>query len=262
MSELHSRAKSLIHAAQQRQKFYADKKRAPARFSLGDLVLLSTKNLKLKDECGKKLLPKYLGPLKVVGLIGDAAYRLELPQHLKVHPVFHVSLLHRYNQGSSAPTPPPWHLIADTSQPEVVHVLKHRERTSGNLSLREYLVRWEDHPNSDDSWVPCTRVPEGPVLRYWAARTPTESEGLESPLLAAHRRSRRLLGIAAAHPEQSHVSGRPVWARDPLSMVCRLGLVIPHSRVRDGREPARKGRFKRPQWPTVCSIAALFLEAA
>ena len=49
MDELRKRAKDLIYAAQQRQKFYADKHRKEAEFAVGDKVLLHTKNLKLKD---------------------------------------------------------------------------------------------------------------------------------------------------------------------------------------------------------------------
>ena len=41
----------------------------------------------------KKLRARYYGPYQITQKINDQAYRLDLPNHLKVHNVFHVSLL-------------------------------------------------------------------------------------------------------------------------------------------------------------------------
>jgi len=55
-------AKAALAAAQDRQKAYADGKRRHITFQLGDAVLLSTKNIKLKYPGTPKLLPKWIGP--------------------------------------------------------------------------------------------------------------------------------------------------------------------------------------------------------
>ena len=61
-------------------------------YKVGDLVLLSTRNLKLKGTPGK-LQKRFVGPFRVIETIGEQAYRLALPEDWRIHPVFHVSLL-------------------------------------------------------------------------------------------------------------------------------------------------------------------------
>ncbi|KAJ9521151.1 hypothetical protein QJQ45_022858 [Haematococcus lacustris] len=66
-------------------------------FSPGQLVLLSTKNLRLKPGKAKKLLPRFIGPFKVLEHVGPVAVRLDLPPAMaRMHPVFHVALLRPY----------------------------------------------------------------------------------------------------------------------------------------------------------------------
>ena len=43
-----------------------------------------------------KLIPRYIGPYRVLRKVGQVAYELDLPSDLEsVHPVFHVSMLHK-----------------------------------------------------------------------------------------------------------------------------------------------------------------------
>ena len=77
-----------------RQKLFADGKRRDASFSVGDEVLLSAQNLRLKGHSpanARKLMPEFVGPLKVVKQITPVAHELELPKSMKIHDVFHVS---------------------------------------------------------------------------------------------------------------------------------------------------------------------------
>ena len=74
------------------QKSYYDKKHWDIQFSVGDLVLLNTQNLRLKGILDK-LQRKFCGPYRVVEKIGTQAYRLKLPDTWRIHPVSHVSLL-------------------------------------------------------------------------------------------------------------------------------------------------------------------------
>ncbi|GJV20408.1 putative reverse transcriptase domain-containing protein [Tanacetum coccineum] len=88
--------KSRIQAARDRQKSYADVRREPLEFQVGDKVMLKVSTWKGVIHFGKrgKLNPRYIGPFKILAKVGTVAYRLELPEQLShVHSTFHVSNL-------------------------------------------------------------------------------------------------------------------------------------------------------------------------
>ncbi|GJT67512.1 retrovirus-related pol polyprotein from transposon TNT 1-94 [Tanacetum coccineum] len=85
-----------LKTARSRQKSYADKRRNPLEFQVGDRVLLKVSPWKGVVRFGKKekLAPRYVGPFEIVECVGPVAYRLKLPQELScVHDTFHVSNL-------------------------------------------------------------------------------------------------------------------------------------------------------------------------
>ncbi|GJZ41194.1 putative reverse transcriptase domain-containing protein, partial [Tanacetum coccineum] len=85
-----------LKTARSRQKSYADKRRKPLEFKVGDRVLLKVSPWKGVVRFGKKgkLTPRYVGPFEIVERVGPVAYRLKLPQELScVHDTFHVSNL-------------------------------------------------------------------------------------------------------------------------------------------------------------------------
>ncbi|GJX76878.1 putative reverse transcriptase domain-containing protein [Tanacetum coccineum] len=87
--------KQRMQAARDRQKSYADLKRKPMEFQVGDKVMLKVSPWKGVVHFGKrgKLNPRYVGPFKVLEKVGEV-YKLELPEELsRVHNTFHVSNL-------------------------------------------------------------------------------------------------------------------------------------------------------------------------
>ncbi|GJU65306.1 hypothetical protein Tco_1247141 [Tanacetum coccineum] len=88
--------KHRLQASRDRQKCYADKRRKPLEFQVGDKVMLKVSPWKGVIRFGKrgKLNPRYIGPFKILAKVGTVAYRLELPEKLsRVHSTFHVSNL-------------------------------------------------------------------------------------------------------------------------------------------------------------------------
>ncbi|GJQ95636.1 putative reverse transcriptase domain-containing protein [Tanacetum coccineum] len=88
--------KHRIQAARDRQKSYADVRRKPLEFQVGNRVMLKVSPWKGVIHFGKrgKLNPRYIGPFKVLAKVGTVAYQLELPPQLsRVHSMFHVSNL-------------------------------------------------------------------------------------------------------------------------------------------------------------------------
>ncbi|GIL61633.1 hypothetical protein Vafri_16071 [Volvox africanus] len=134
-------AKSCLDAAQQRATDYYKKSKQDVVFSEGQMVLLSTKNLRSFAEGSRKLLPRWIGPYPVERMVGNAAVKLVLPADMNIHPTFHVSLIRPYrgtepvanaNDTPTAVEPGPETWIAGKQKEyDVERVLDYRTRRVG-----------------------------------------------------------------------------------------------------------------------------------
>jgi RNA recognition motif-containing protein len=87
-----------LKATQSRQKSYADIRRRPLHFQIGDVVYLRVSPTRGIQRFGVKgkLAPRYIGPFEILEICGPVAYRLQLPSQLvAIHNIFHVSQLRK-----------------------------------------------------------------------------------------------------------------------------------------------------------------------
>ena len=92
---LHTLKENLV-MAQNRMKQQANQGCSECQFAEGDQVFLRLqpyKQTSLKAKHCHKLVPKFYGPYTVLKHVGQVSYQLSLPNHSKLHPVFHVSCL-------------------------------------------------------------------------------------------------------------------------------------------------------------------------
>ena len=94
---------------------------------------------------------KRLGPFPISEKISDVNFRLDLPQSMRVHNVFHVSLLEPYRQNMIANRVPPMVTPVDAEDSDVFEVAQSVDSrlVSGKL---QYLVHWKGYEKADRSW--------------------------------------------------------------------------------------------------------------
>jgi hypothetical protein len=170
------RATANLKQAQEHQKQYADQRRRELTFQEGDLVLLSTANLRfLRMERAPKLLDKFIGPFPITKVVSPVAYQLQLPPQLKMHPVFHVEKLKPFKTSDQFPrsmhTRPPPEVQEDGAEEyEVDRIVRHR-RSKKHRGQTEYLVLWKDYPESEATWIPAANLQNAPeCLREYHQR--------------------------------------------------------------------------------------------
>ncbi len=93
-----------LKAASDRQKSCAYLRRKYIEYEVGEKVFLKVSPWKkvLRFDKKGKLSPIFIGPYNVIEHVGPVAYRLALPPELdKIHNVFHVLILRRYQSDPS-----------------------------------------------------------------------------------------------------------------------------------------------------------------
>jgi len=99
MRRIQEEAKAVLGKAQEEMKKFVDKKqRKGEKYRVGDLVLLSTKNLKwqMKGRRSEKLTKHFVGPYKVKGIISSNVIELELPKSIRIYPIVNISRVRLY----------------------------------------------------------------------------------------------------------------------------------------------------------------------
>ena len=137
--------------SQYQQKRFADRHcRDLKPLDPGQLVWLDSRNLRT-DRPSAKLDHRRLGPFRISKVINPDAYRLTLPPTMKVHNVFHISLLQPVSSNYHVDSVPPPPIVIDESlEYKVEKILDVRVRRN----RYEYLVDWKGYGPSERTWEP------------------------------------------------------------------------------------------------------------
>ena len=111
------------------------------QFQVGDLVMVKLQLVLLHKGLGRR----YGGPFRVLKQVGKVAYKLELPSKLKVHLVFHVSMLKPFHEDQDDPTRGEFQRaltgVKTSYEREVESILADRVvRRKNYRPIHEYLV--------------------------------------------------------------------------------------------------------------------------
>jgi hypothetical protein len=150
MQEIWEETQRKATHAQERQRQQANRHRRTEDFGVGDPVYVTTRNWKL-DRPSRKLADQASGPYTVVEKVGNA-YKLDLPDSIRVHPVFSAEKLRL-----AAKTEPLPGQVHDSKPPEVVNdetEWEVDEIVAVRLHYRklQYRAKWVG--NDDDDWYP------------------------------------------------------------------------------------------------------------
>ena len=142
--------------AQQYMKAQADKRRRPLELQVGDAVLVKLQPYRQNSVAlrkNQKLGLRYFGPFKVVNKLSAVAYKLQLPKHAQIHPVFHVSLLKKFKGANSKPyLPLP---LTTTDFGPIIppqDILATRTVKQGEVFVPQVLVQWQGTHSSEATW--------------------------------------------------------------------------------------------------------------
>ncbi|XP_019085442.1 PREDICTED: uncharacterized protein LOC109126382 [Camelina sativa] len=142
--------------AQDRQKKYADRKRREVEFKVGDMVYLKVAPQKGKDRFGKvgKLAVRFIGPYPIEQRVGEVAYRLAMPEMMRLHKVFHVLQLRKHVPDPNMIVPEP----IDELEPNLTYpegpfgIGQRRTRKLKNRSIPQIQVFWGKQNRKVTTW--------------------------------------------------------------------------------------------------------------
>jgi hypothetical protein len=146
-----------LKATKSRQETYANKRRRPLEFKVGNHVYLRASPMKgvKRFVVNGKLAPRYIRPFPIVEMCGSVAYKLDLPPSLAgVHDIFHMSQLKKCLKapvGIVLPKVAP--LEADLLYPEhPIKVLVQKDRVTRRKTIKFFKIQWSNHSKEEATW--------------------------------------------------------------------------------------------------------------
>ena len=156
-SEKVSLIRHRLITAQSRQKSYADVRRRPLEFEVGDHVFLKVMPKRGVVRFGKrgKLSPRFIGPFEILKRVGTVACRLALPPSMSgVHMIFNVSMLRRYTLDPTDVVD--WGKIEvdtdGTFEEGPVCIMNRLEQVLQRKTVRLVRVLWQHRGVEESTW--------------------------------------------------------------------------------------------------------------
>ncbi|KAK8452941.1 hypothetical protein SEVIR_5G201966v4 [Setaria viridis] len=138
-------------------KSQADKKGTEREFHVGDLVYLKLQpyiQTSVAPRSNQKLSFKFYGPFKILQRVGQVAYKLDLHEDCRIHPVLHVSQLIRKHVAPSITISQELPVLSANAPLQVypVALLDHLLVSQGSSSVSQLLVHWSGFPPTLATW--------------------------------------------------------------------------------------------------------------
>jgi len=153
MKKIQKEAKAALGKVQEEMKKFANRRRREEEeYKVGDLVLLSTKDLKwqIKERRTEKLIEHFVGPYKVKGIVSSNAIELALPKSIKIHPIVNVSRVQLYKpQIEGQKKILPKQVIIEGKKEFKVEKILNKRTVRGK---EKFLVRWKGYTVEEDTW--------------------------------------------------------------------------------------------------------------
>ncbi|XP_075091517.1 uncharacterized protein LOC142171722 [Nicotiana tabacum] len=152
-------AKSCLDKTTKKMKKFADRKRRPTDYRVGDMVMVKFNPRRFKALRGMHHNPihKYERPFKIVSKVGKISYKLNMPSYLTIYPVFHASMLKPYHEdkddpsrGRSSRAPM---TITSLHDREIAAIMDYQARKKqGKRATAMFLVHWKGKSPEEATW--------------------------------------------------------------------------------------------------------------
>jgi transposase InsO family protein len=170
-----------------RMKLNADTKRLHVTYQPGDLVLLSTRHLRMKG--GRKLKAKWIGPFQVTEVLGGGlSVKLDLPeQYSRLWHTFHIVNVKAYHEskltwpGRKQPQRALPRLVRGKKQWDVERVVdktvEEEETEDGQKVMTTwYLLKWKNCGEDQNSWQRVQELDCPDLVDEYEARVEEEND--------------------------------------------------------------------------------------
>jgi len=148
--------KAHIQRAQEQMTIYANKKRRDVSLVIGEWVFMKLRPHRqhsVVKRINQKLAARFYGPFQILAKIGEVAYKLQLPDQSKIHPVFHVSLLKKAIGDYEVQGELPRDLeIAEEIVVYPEKVMGNRVTVKEGMTVQQSLIKWKHKTLEDVTW--------------------------------------------------------------------------------------------------------------